>query len=62
MAQIVKNGGTAVADYENVVDGNKIVEHAVKIFGRIDILINNAGILRDMIFAKLSDEDWNAVI
>ena len=34
---------------------------AVKNFGRLDILINNAGILRDRSFARLSDSDWNLV-
>lgn len=38
------------------------MEHALKAFGKVDVLINNAGILRDMIFAKMTDEDWNAVL
>jgi multifunctional beta-oxidation protein len=41
--EIVKNGGRAVANYNSVEDGDKVVETALKAFGRIDILINNAG-------------------
>lgn len=54
-------GGTAVADYNSVVDGDKVIDTAIKNFGRIDILINNAGILRDRSIAKISDQDWNLV-
>jgi multifunctional beta-oxidation protein len=41
--EIIKAGGKAVANYNSVEDGDKIVETAVKAFGRVDILINNAG-------------------
>jgi NAD(P)-dependent dehydrogenase (short-subunit alcohol dehydrogenase family) len=34
----------------------------MKEFGRLDVLINNAGILRDKIFAKMTDEDWDIVV
>ena len=54
-------GGKAVANYDSVEDGESIVQCAVKNFGRLDILINNAGILRDRSFARLSDNDWNLV-
>ena len=42
--EIKKAGGKAVADYNSVVDGDKIVETAVKAFGTVHILLNNAGI------------------
>jgi multifunctional beta-oxidation protein len=41
--EIVKSGGKAVANYDSVEFGDKIVETALKAFGRIDIVINNAG-------------------
>lgn len=52
-------GGKAVADYNSVVEGEKIIETALSNFGRVDILINNAGILRDKSFARISDTDWS---
>jgi len=54
-------GGTAVADYNSVVDGARIIETAISNFGRIDVLINNAGILRDVTFAKMKPSDWSIV-
>lgn len=49
-------GGVAVADYNNVIEGDKIIKTAIDNFGRIDILINNAGILRDKSFTKMSEQ------
>ena len=54
-------GGTAVANYESVENGEELVQQCIKAFGRIDILINNAGILRDKSFANLSTLDWDLV-
>ena len=54
-------GGNAVANYDSVENGENIVQCAMENFGRLDILINNAGILRDRSFARLSDGDWNLV-
>ncbi|XP_036317484.1 LOW QUALITY PROTEIN: peroxisomal multifunctional enzyme type 2 [Rhagoletis pomonella] len=59
--EIRAQGGTAVADYNSVVDGEKVIETAIKNFGRVDILVNNAGILRDRSIAKTSDQDWDLV-
>ena len=62
----IKNiGGEAVANYDNVatVDGGEnIVKTALDNFGSIDILINNAGILRDKSFSKMEPENWQAVL
>ncbi|XP_044000994.1 peroxisomal multifunctional enzyme type 2 [Aphidius gifuensis] len=59
--EITKNGGIAVANYDSVLDGDKIIKTAIDAFGKIDILINNAGILRDKSFVKMSDNDWNII-
>ncbi|XP_068975911.1 peroxisomal multifunctional enzyme type 2 [Bombus flavifrons] len=59
--EIRKNGGKAVANYDSVLDGAKIVKTAIDAFGRIDVVVNNAGILRDRSFAKMSEADWDLV-
>ena len=55
-------GGKAVANYDSVENGEKVIETAIKEFGRVDILLNNAGILRDVSFKNMSDDDWDLVI
>ena len=58
-------GGEAEANFDSVADfaaAQGMVEQAVDCFGRIDIVVNNAGILRDAIFHKMTEEDWDAVI
>ena len=58
---IVSAGGAAVANTESVIDGGRIVEAALDAFGRIDIVVNNAGFLRDTAFHNMSDEDWAGI-
>jgi multifunctional beta-oxidation protein len=59
--EITKNGGKAVANYDSVEFGEKIVETAIKAFGRIDIVLNNAGILRDKSFNRMTDVEWDLI-
>ena len=61
VAEIRAAGGQAVANYESVENGEALVSQAIKAFGRIDILINNAGILRDRSFGNMSTLDWDLV-
>jgi NAD(P)-dependent dehydrogenase (short-subunit alcohol dehydrogenase family) len=64
-ADIAAAGGRALANLASVADpagAASIIEDAVKAFGRIDAVVNNAGILRDRIWHKMSHEDWSAVI
>jgi len=60
--EIKKSGGVAVADHNSVLDGEKVVKTAIDNFGRLDILINNAGILRDVGFARMTDEQFDIVV
>uniref|UniRef100_A0A3Q2LE65 Peroxisomal multifunctional enzyme type 2 n=1 Tax=Equus caballus TaxID=9796 RepID=A0A3Q2LE65_HORSE len=59
--EIRSRGGKAVASYDSVEAGEKIVKTALDAFGRIDVVVNNAGILRDRSFGRLSDEDWDII-
>ncbi|MDN6857735.1 SDR family oxidoreductase [Pseudomonas sp. CAN2814] len=61
VAEIREAGGTAIANHDSVTDGEKIVRQAVEEFGRIDVVVNNAGILRDKTFHKMEDADWDLV-
>ena len=59
--EIKAAGGEAVANYDSVTDGEKIVQTAIDTWGRIDIVVNNAGILRDISFAKMTQQDWDLI-
>lgn len=50
-----------MADYNSVVEGQKIIQTALEAFGRVDVVVNNAGILRDKSFARISDADWDLI-
>jgi len=63
--EIKKKGGQAVASTLSIGDpanGDKVVQAALDAFGRVDMLVNNAGILRDKIFHRMSWSDWSDVI
>ena len=65
VAAIRAAGGEAVANGDSVADpagGQNIVQAALDTFGGLDIVVNNAGILRDSIFHRMSHADWDAVI
>ena len=58
-------GGTAVANTDSVADvaaAGKIIQTALDVYGRVDVVVNNAGILRDRFFHKMSVDEWDAVI
>lgn len=63
--EIVAAGGQAVANTDSVAtraSAENIVRHAVDLYGKIDIVVNNAGNLRDRLFHKMSDDEWSQVI
>lgn len=63
--EIVAAGGRAVASHDGVhewASAERIVATAVDTFGRVDIVVNNAGILRDRSFGKITEDDFDAVI
>jgi len=60
--EITKAGGIAVANYDSVEFGDKVIETAITNFGRIDIVVNNAGILRDSSFLKMKEADWDLIM
>lgn len=64
-AAIRENGGDAIASMDNIAnfsEAENMVQSAMDKWGRVDGLINNAGILRDKIFHKMSEEEWDQSI
>jgi len=58
-------GGEAVANYDDVSDfdgAKRLVQTAIDTFGTLDVLVNNAGILRDRMLVNMSIDEWDAVI
>src|SRR4051794_21265504 len=63
--EIVAAGGAAVANGDDVSDwvgAQRLINTAVETFGTLDVLINNAGILRDRMLTNMTEEEWDAVI
>ena len=61
VAEIKAAGGEAVANYDSVENGSKIVQCALDTFKKLDVVVNNAGILRDASFKKMTEEDWDLI-
>jgi NAD(P)-dependent dehydrogenase (short-subunit alcohol dehydrogenase family) len=65
VSEIKKNGGDAIANGDNVADfkaAKNIVDTAIKTFGKLNIVVNNAGILRDRMIFNMDEESWDAVV
>ena len=64
-AQIIADGGSAIALQADVSQGDQVetlIKATMEKWGRVDVLINNAGITRDTLFLRMKPEDWQAVI
>ncbi|MHA1728482.1 MAG: SDR family NAD(P)-dependent oxidoreductase [Promethearchaeota archaeon] len=65
VAEIKKIGSDAIANYDSVIDfekTKKMIEQAVDKWGKVDIIVNNAGILRDRMIFSMEEKDWDLVL
>src|SRR5207253_3602218 len=63
--EIKAMGGEAVANADDVADwdgGQALIKSAIDAFGRLDVLVNNAGILRDRVLINMSEDEWDSVV
>ncbi len=65
VAEIKSRGGQAIANFADVSDWNQtqaMIQQAVQSFGRLDVLVSNAGILRDRMLVNMEEQEWDAVL
>ena len=65
VAEIKKNGGAAIANFDSVATeegASRIIRTALENFGRIDVLVNNAGFTRDRMIYNIESDEWDAII
>jgi NAD(P)-dependent dehydrogenase (short-subunit alcohol dehydrogenase family) len=66
VAELIRSrGGDAVANYDDVSDwagAADLIRQAVEAFGRLDVVVNNAGIVRDRMLFSLTEQDWDSVL
>ncbi len=60
-AEIRAAGGDAIANVDPVQEGGRTVQQAMDVYGRVDAVINNAGVLRDAAFHKMTDDQWRTI-
>lgn len=60
--EIQSSGGQAIGNRDSVLDGDAVVKAAIDAYGRLDIIVNNAGILKDKSFNNMDDDMWDEVI
>ena len=60
--EIKELSGQAIGVRSSCEDADTIVSHAIKSFGRVDVLVNNAGFLRDKSFHNMTEKQWNDVL
>ena len=65
VAEIKRGGGEAIVNGDDVADWNgakNLIDSTIKQFGKLDVLINNAGILRDRMLVNMTEDEWDGVI
>jgi NAD(P)-dependent dehydrogenase (short-subunit alcohol dehydrogenase family) len=65
VADIKAMGGEAIVNGDNVADwegGQRLINSAIEAFGDLDIVVNNAGILRDRVLVNMTEEEWDSVV